>query len=524
MKAPFSSFILLSASVLVLSGCASEALIDAIANRDFNKEVSLINKGIRLDCTMCVAAEWGDNRLVDYLVKKGESINSRREYNGRTPLMSAIEGMQWPTAEILMNNGADVNLVDKNGDTALTLTLSELKKYIQIDRDFIQKSSAHGNYWQPVIVKILIKHGAKVNIINHNGDSSLTLAIDNEMSETVQFLISKGADKAYVAARQNAEMERKRQDKADSRAFWKGAATLATGVAVGKATSGYSPDQQTRMMKSSMKAVDSGDTSELTETTNQVKAEQAQSHKAKMQAIEEQKERERAAAQRAQEEERNNQAQRRHQQSQAQPRNAPSLSAGSRGGLAETSQQDQERQRKELQAQLNAKQQSRNRNEEQLQQQAQQNNREQGQRNRQSGNTNIAGLSGNNGSAAPSTVAGKKVVHGPEQLEAVAVCWQSKQRKENWRCDGPGQLTILGDSLENALGYSGCRPYRTTDGDRTITLRGGESVSATVYVCGWGIWTEYDIAKKYGIVVQRNKYQCDNGPKSHCKENFQLTD
>ncbi|MDH4286052.1 MAG: hypothetical protein OEV26_01335, partial [Gallionella sp.] len=50
-----------------------------------------------------------------------------------------------------------------------------------------------------------------------------------------------------------------------------------------------------------------------------------------------------------------------------------SLSAGSRNDLAETSQQDQERQRKEAQAQLNAKQQSRNRNEEQLQQQARQN-------------------------------------------------------------------------------------------------------------------------------------------------------
>jgi hypothetical protein len=87
------------------------------------------------------------------------------------------------------------------------------------------------------------------------------------------------------------EREQKRRDKAESREFWKGAATLATGVAVGNATRGYSPDQQTRMMKSSMKAVDSGDASEFTNTANQVKAERTQEHNAKMQAIHEQKER-----------------------------------------------------------------------------------------------------------------------------------------------------------------------------------------------------------------------------------------
>lgn len=53
-----------------------------------------------------------------------------------------------------------------------------------------------------------------------------------------------------------------------------------------------------------------------------------------------------------------------------QPRSTNTPSAPSRGGLAETSQQDQERQRRELQAQLAANQQGRNRNEEQLQQQA----------------------------------------------------------------------------------------------------------------------------------------------------------
>jgi hypothetical protein len=116
----------------------------------------------------------------------------------------------------------------------------------------------------------------------------------------------------------------------------------------------------------------------------------------------------------------------------------------------------------------------------------------------------------------------KKVEHGPEQLEAIAVCWQNKNNKEHWRCDGPTQDTIMADeSLDKQLGYAGCEKPRLTDGSRTI--KGGYAI---VYLCGWGLWTETDVAKKYGITVQRNKYQCSGSkyPKSHCRENFQLTD
>ena len=129
-------------------------------------------------------------------------------------------------------------------------------------------------------------------------------------TELIALLIKNGADASHQdilqrtaedftpeSRRKKAEeqearvQEQRRREKAESKEMWKGLATLATGVAVGNATKGYSPDQQTRMMKSSMKAVDSGDTSELTNTANQVKAERTQEHNAKMQAIHEQKER-----------------------------------------------------------------------------------------------------------------------------------------------------------------------------------------------------------------------------------------
>lgn len=179
--------------------------------------------------------------------------------------------------------------------------------------------------------------------------------------------------------------------------------------------------------------------------------------------------------------------------------------------------QPQPQNRKELQAQMAAKQQAHNKYEEDRQRQAQQQARENTQSRRQPQQASESTTSDTTGSSK------KKVKYGPEQLEGIAVCWQSKKNNDTWWCDGPTQYTEMGESLQAQLGYAGCKSYRATDGSREITLKSGTTVTATVYLCGYGLWTDRDVAKKYGITVQRNKYQCVNGPKTHCTENFQMT-
>ncbi len=180
------------------------------------------------------------------------------------------------------------------------------------------------------------------------------------------------------------------------------------------------------------------------------------------------------------------------------------------------SAQSQQPSRKELQAQLAAKQQAQNRQEEEMQRQALQQAKEKLQRSKQPQQ-----VADNTVTDTPSSK--KKVKYGPEQLEGIALCWQSQKHKDIWWCDGPIQFTELGESLEAQLGYVGCKPYRATAGSQQITLRSGTTVTAMVYLCGYGLWTDADVAKKYGISPQRNKYQCVNGPKDHCKENYQMT-
>jgi len=134
---------------------------------------------------------------------------------------------------------------------------------------------------------------------------------------------------------------------------------------------------------------------------------------------------------------------------------------------------------------------------------------------------------GGGGNTSGNRTVPKKVIYGPEQLEAVAICWQNSRNPAHWRCDGPTQDTILSDeSLEVQLGYAGCSNPRLNDGSRSIaTKSGGAPQTAMVYLCGYGLWYETDVVKKYGITVQRNKYQCTGStyPTSKCKDNYQMT-
>ena len=100
-----------------------------------------------------------------------KNINKKNN-NGYTLLMSALEMGQTQTANWLINRGADVNLQNKAGRTALMFAaragLSE-------------------------IVQELLKKGARANLVDKNGHSALWFAEDHEHTDVVAILNS--ADK-----------------------------------------------------------------------------------------------------------------------------------------------------------------------------------------------------------------------------------------------------------------------------------------------------------------------------------------
>eukprot|EP00919_Chromeraceae_sp_WS-2016_P004917 GHVR01011628.1.p2 GENE.GHVR01011628.1~~GHVR01011628.1.p2 ORF type:complete len:107 (+),score=13.94 GHVR01011628.1:524-844(+) len=87
--------------------------------------------------------------------------------------MIASERTHLDTVKYLIEKGADVNLRNVNGNTALLLTV----RY-NISETF----------------KYLIEKGADVNVRNAEGNTALMIASESNLLDTVKFLIEKGAD------------------------------------------------------------------------------------------------------------------------------------------------------------------------------------------------------------------------------------------------------------------------------------------------------------------------------------------
>jgi len=80
------------------------------------------------------------------------------------------------TLQVLLDNGADVNASDSNGDTALLIVV------------------VRRNTGLMEIVRILLDKGADVNAKDKNGRTVLMVAASEGKVEVMQTLLAKGAD------------------------------------------------------------------------------------------------------------------------------------------------------------------------------------------------------------------------------------------------------------------------------------------------------------------------------------------
>ncbi len=130
----------------------------------------------KLDCqTMPYHCAIRDQKIssIKQLKDKFLDINSRDLWN-KTALIYASSN-NLPGSEELVNLGADVNLFDENGESALSYAL---------------------NYKNFQLADFLISHKADVNFKIQRGDKHMTLltnAITNKNVEIAKYLVSKNA-------------------------------------------------------------------------------------------------------------------------------------------------------------------------------------------------------------------------------------------------------------------------------------------------------------------------------------------
>ena len=119
-----------------------------------------------------LAVDRGSQDIAELLIANGARVNVRNA-NGQTPLYRAIAIGHNEIAALLINNGTDVNNIDGSGTTPL-------------------HKAAH--YGTVKILKLLIAKGAEINIQDNQRKTPLDIAVDLKLQDTVALLISKNPD------------------------------------------------------------------------------------------------------------------------------------------------------------------------------------------------------------------------------------------------------------------------------------------------------------------------------------------
>lgn len=120
---------------------------------------------------LTLACFFGQKEVVKYLIEQGAAVNIVAQNPSKVmPLHSAVARNDFEICQILVQNGADVNVAQIQGVTAL-------------------HSAAHrGNLG---IVKLLVENGAKVEAAMENGDTALIFAERDGHQEVLDYLKSK---------------------------------------------------------------------------------------------------------------------------------------------------------------------------------------------------------------------------------------------------------------------------------------------------------------------------------------------
>jgi ankyrin repeat protein len=114
------------------------------------------------------------SKVQDYLDKPGTTIvNTRDSSSGESALHIVVQRRDSQWLGFLLSRGADPNLRDSNGNTALAL--------------------AARLGWTDGVTALLARH-ANVNAANDRGETPLILAVQRRDLATVRLLLASGAD------------------------------------------------------------------------------------------------------------------------------------------------------------------------------------------------------------------------------------------------------------------------------------------------------------------------------------------
>lgn len=124
-----------------------------------------------------IAAYGGDIKIIELLIKAKININARERKFGNTALITAfISNNSCEVIEFLLKHGADPNIKDIDGNTALIIAIKQCNYNDEIL-----------NYTK--IIRTLIFHGADMTICDSDGKNFIELTENEEFKENLHKIV-----------------------------------------------------------------------------------------------------------------------------------------------------------------------------------------------------------------------------------------------------------------------------------------------------------------------------------------------
>ena len=151
-------------------------------------EVNAVEYGYLNETALFNAVRYSSLDIVKFLINNGADINAKNT-EGETALFYAL-GPHAGHAGFLVEAGADMNIISNKGQTALLYALDDFG-YIDEDDNYIEyRVGAFSN-----VARLLIKKGMDINIKDNKGESALDKAISNKDEGLARVLVEAGAKK-----------------------------------------------------------------------------------------------------------------------------------------------------------------------------------------------------------------------------------------------------------------------------------------------------------------------------------------
>ena len=165
----------------------ADAFFDAIRDNDVAKVTDLLNQDSRLleqtiarengegamreRTPLMYAAQWGNQPMVSLLLEQGAQVDQVTK-DGRTPLMIAAQEGHLEVAQYLVEKGAQVDQATKDGRTPLMIAAQE--GHLEV-------------------TQYLVEQGAQVDQVTKDGRTPLMIAAQEGHLEVAQYLVEQGA-------------------------------------------------------------------------------------------------------------------------------------------------------------------------------------------------------------------------------------------------------------------------------------------------------------------------------------------